>query len=98
MSNNTFPLNDAEGAAVRIEVPDDVSSVSPTVSDLDGTQGRVIETATKDAAITTIDVASVLLDGEQYIITENDDTSVMLFADGVEVYVPHDCLVVERQG
>jgi len=94
---NDFPLNDAEGAAVRIEVPDDVESVSPTVSDLDGTQGRVIETATKDAAITTIDVASVLLDGEQYIISENDAESVLLFADGVEVYVPHECLIVERQ-
>jgi hypothetical protein len=95
--SSDFPLKDAEGAAMRIEIPDDSPPVQPTVMDLDGTQGRVIETATKDAAVTTIDVASVLLDGEQYIITENDDTSVMLFADGVEVYVPHECLVVERK-
>jgi len=93
---NDFPLKDAEGAAVRIEVPDDVESVSPTVSDLEGTQGRVTETASKDAAVTTVGVASVMFDDEQYIITENDDISVMLFADGVEVYVPHECLVVER--
>jgi len=95
--SNDFPLKDAEGAAVRIEIPDASVPVSPTVSDLGGTQGRVIETATKDAAITTIDVASVLLDGEQYIITENDDRSVILYDKGIEVYVPHECLVVERQ-
>jgi hypothetical protein len=95
--SNDFPLKDAEGAAMRIDVPDDSSPVQPTVMDLDGAQGRVIETATKDAAVTTIDVASVLLDGEQYIITENDDTSMLLYDGGVEVYLPHSCVVVYQQ-
>jgi len=91
---NTFIFNGAEGDAVTIRVPDDVSHVSPTVSDLDGSQGRVIETETKDAGITTIDVASVLLDGDQYIVTENDSGSVLLYADGREVCVPNDCIVL----
>lgn len=94
--NNDFPFNDAEGAAVTISVEVDVWDLPPTVSDLDGAQGRVIETTTKDAGIVEIDCASLLLDGEQYVVTENDDESVLLYADGREVYLPHDCIEIGR--
>lgn len=96
MSDNPFPFTGAEGRAVTIDIGDDYWSVSPTERSLDGAEGVVLESVAKDVAgITSLDVARIELDGEQYIVSEHNETAVMLHDDGTEAPIQLAHITVE---
>jgi len=96
MSENPFPFKGAEGDAVTIDIGDDYWSVSPTERSLDGAEGVVLEAVDKDVAgITSLSVARIELDGEQYIVSEHNETAVMLHDDGTEAPIQLAHIIVE---
>lgn len=90
----TFPFRGADGRTVRFSFEEDEYDLPPTASELDGAEGRVIESAQKDTGIVTIDVAKIEIDGDQYVVSENDGESVMLYYEGREVFIPNEAVVV----